>query len=116
MPGLWRKSLLTRSLNSQLGLAPTVLKVAAGRCPVWSPAVRNRARAANRSRRRARKTFTSLAHILYMIAEQSPVLDEEPMGIVISCGPEGDEAPAVFEYVWGPAPEDTADALESKVA
>jgi len=51
-----------------------------------------------------------------MIAEQSPVLDEEPMGIVISCGPEGDEAPAVFEYVWGPAPEDTADALESKVA
>jgi len=51
-----------------------------------------------------------------MIAEQAPVLDEEPMGIVISCGPEGEEVPAVFEYVWGSAPEATEDALESKVA
>jgi hypothetical protein len=51
-----------------------------------------------------------------MIAEQTPVLDAEPMGIVISCGPEGEEAPAVFEYVWGPAPEGTEDGLESKVA
>ena len=51
-----------------------------------------------------------------MIAEQTPALDEEPMGIVISCGPEGEEAPAVFEYVWGPAPEPSDDALESKVA
>ena len=62
------------------------------------------------------RTLTSVAHILYMIAEQTPVLDEEPMGIVISCGPEGEEAPAVFEYVWGPAPEPSDDALESKVA
>ena len=68
------------------------------------------------------RTLTSLAHILivahilYMIAEQTPVLDAEPMGIVISCGPEGEEAPAVFEYVWGPAPEGTEDELESKVA
>ncbi len=51
-----------------------------------------------------------------MIAEQTPVLDEEPMGIVISCGPEGDVTPAVFEYIWGPAPEDSQDAIESKVA
>lgn len=62
------------------------------------------------------RTLTSAAHILYMIAEQTPVLDAEPMGIVISCGPEGEEAPAVFEYVWGPAPEGTEDGLESKVA
>jgi hypothetical protein len=61
-------------------------------------------------------TLTSLAHILYMIAEQTPMVDEEPMGIVISCGPEGEEAPAVFEYIWGPAPESTEDGLESKVA
>ena len=51
-----------------------------------------------------------------MIAEKTPVLDEEPMGIVISCGPEGEEAPAVFEYIWGPAPERPEDGLESKVA
>ena len=51
-----------------------------------------------------------------MIAEQTPVLDEEPIGIVISRGAEGEEAPAVFEYVWGPAPEATEDATESKVA
>lgn len=51
-----------------------------------------------------------------MIVEQTPVLDEEPIGIVISCGPEGEEAPAVFEYVWAPAPEDIENTLESKVA
>jgi hypothetical protein len=51
-----------------------------------------------------------------MIAEQTPVMAEEPMGIVISCGPEGEEAPAVFEYVWGPAPDGSEDALETKVA
>ena len=51
-----------------------------------------------------------------MIVEQSPVLDDEPIGIVISCGPEGEAAPAVFEYVWGPAPEDAEEAIESKVA
>jgi hypothetical protein len=51
-----------------------------------------------------------------MIAKESTVLDEGPIGIVISCGPEGEESPAVFEYVWGPAPEPTEDALESKVA
>ena len=62
------------------------------------------------------RTLTSVAHILYMIAEQTPVLDAEPMGIVISCGPEGEEAPAVFEYVWGPAPDGSEDALETKVA
>jgi hypothetical protein len=51
-----------------------------------------------------------------MIVEQPPVLAEEPIGIVISCGPESEGAPAVFEYVWGPAPESPEDALESKVA
>lgn len=38
------------------------------------------------------------------------------MGIVISCGPEEEEVPAVFEYFWGPAPEGTEEAVESKVA
>ena len=51
-----------------------------------------------------------------MIAEETSVLDEGPIGIVISCGPDGETAPATFEYVWGPAPEATDDTLESKVA
>ena len=93
-----------------------MLTVGAGRSRLWPAVGRSRARAANRSRRRARKTLESLAHILYMIAEQTPALAEEPMGIVISCGPEGEEAPAVFEYVWGPAPDGSEDALETKVA
>ena len=44
------------------------------------------------------------------------MLDEGPIGIVISCGPDSGECPAVFEYVWGPAPEAGEDAIESKVA
>jgi len=51
-----------------------------------------------------------------MIAEQTLVIDEEPIGIVISCGPAGEEAPAVFEYIWGPAPDGAEDTIESKVA
>jgi hypothetical protein len=51
-----------------------------------------------------------------MNVEQNTVLAEEPIGIVISCGPENEEAPAVFEYVWGPAPEASEETLESKVA
>lgn len=50
-----------------------------------------------------------------MIVEETPVLDEGPIGIVISCGPDTDESPAVFEYVWAP-PEGSEDTVESKVA
>ena len=31
--------------------------------------------------------------------------DQEPIGIVISRGSRSEQAPTVFAYVWGPAPE-----------
>jgi hypothetical protein len=35
---------------------------------------------------------------------------DEPMGIVISSGSQGDEAPRFSAYVWGPVPEADLDA------
>jgi len=51
-----------------------------------------------------------------MNAEQIPVVDEEPIGIVISSGADRAELPPTFEYVWGPAPEPDEENLEPKVA
>jgi len=42
--------------------------------------------------------------------------EQEPIGIVISRGARSDEAPALFAYVWGPAPEITEPPRDSKVA
>jgi len=42
--------------------------------------------------------------------------EQEPIGIVISRGAMKEQAPAVFAYVWGPAPEVSEDILEAKVA
>ncbi len=35
---------------------------------------------------------------------------DEPMGIVISSGSQGDDVPRFSAYVWGPVPEADADA------
>jgi hypothetical protein len=43
-------------------------------------------------------------------------LEHEPMGIVISRGPREEEAPTVFAYIWGPAPESTDDPVELTTA
>lgn len=37
----------------------------------------------------------------------TPEPPQEPVGIVISYGAREEPAPAVIEYVWGPAPDDT---------
>ncbi len=42
--------------------------------------------------------------------------DQEPMGIVISRGSRQEHVPAVFAYVWGPAPEPVEESRETKVA
>ena len=41
---------------------------------------------------------------------------QEPMGIVISRGSRDEATPAFWAYVYGPAPEDTAEEAESRVA
>lgn len=42
------------------------------------------------------------------VAETKPT--DEPMGIVISSGTQGDDAPRFSAYVWGPVPDVDADA------
>ena len=44
------------------------------------------------------------------------VIEQEPMGIVISRGSRAETAPRFWAYVWGPAPEPVADAAEGKAA
>jgi hypothetical protein len=39
-----------------------------------------------------------------------PKTVDEPMGIVISSGSQGDDAPRFSAYVWGPVPEADVDA------
>ena len=41
---------------------------------------------------------------------------QEPIGIVISRGARGEETPAFWAYVWGPAPEDAYESGDSKAA
>lgn len=43
--------------------------------------------------------------------EERPVATTEPMGIVISRGPEPVEAPAAWAFVWGVAELDEATRL-----
>jgi hypothetical protein len=44
------------------------------------------------------------------------IADAEPMGIVISRGARGEQAPMVLAYVWGPAPETPDEPGSSKAA
>ena len=50
-----------------------------------------------------------------MKGSRAVIIDPEPIGIVISRGDQPEQAPMVFAYVWGPAPE-IDEAPESKVA
>ena len=44
------------------------------------------------------------------------VLTQEPVGIVISRGADPEPTPAMFAYMWAPAPEPSEEPHESKVA
>lgn len=44
------------------------------------------------------------------------VLTQEPVGIVISRGADPEPGPAMFAYMWAPAPEPTEEPRESKIA
>ena len=44
------------------------------------------------------------------------VIEQEPIGIVISRGTRHEDVPVVWAYVWGPAPEPTDSAVEAGVA
>ncbi|MFI5229405.1 MAG: hypothetical protein ACHQWU_10070 [Gemmatimonadales bacterium] len=51
-----------------------------------------------------------------MKAKLPAAADQEPVGIVISRGSRQEQVPAVFAYVWGPAPEPADAVHETKVA
>jgi len=50
-----------------------------------------------------------------MKGKKKTTTEQEPIGIIISRGPQPEHAPMVFAYVWGPAPE-IAEEPESRVA
>lgn len=47
---------------------------------------------------------------------EATVLTSEPVGIVISRGVDPEPAPAMFAYIWAPAPEPTEEPRKPKVA
>jgi hypothetical protein len=47
---------------------------------------------------------------------EAAVLTGEPVGIVISRGADPEPGPAMFAYMWAPAPEPTEEPREQKVA
>jgi len=51
-----------------------------------------------------------------MKSKLAAAADQEPVGIVISRGSRQEQVPAVFAYVWGPAPEPTEEVRETRVA
>lgn len=53
---------------------------------------------------------------LYMKSKLAAAADQEPVGIVISRGSRQEQVPAVFAYVWGPAPEPAEEVRETRVA
>lgn len=44
------------------------------------------------------------------------VLSQEPVGIVISRGTDPEPGPAMFAYMWAPAPEPSDETHEPQVA
>ena len=51
-----------------------------------------------------------------MTDTRQSVMQEEPMGIVISLGSRAEPAPRVLAYVYGPAPEPEGTPRDAKAA
>jgi hypothetical protein len=45
-----------------------------------------------------------------MKKDRKDIVAAEPLGIIISRGDKTEPTPIFCAYVWGPAPEDTADS------
>ena len=44
------------------------------------------------------------------------IIEQEPLGIIISRGSRAEAAPRFWAYVWGPAPEPTTEHPEIRAA
>ena len=51
-----------------------------------------------------------------MTDSRQGVMDEEPIGIVISRGSRAETPPRVWAYVWGPAPDGDVSTREGEAA
>ncbi|MHB1095092.1 MAG: hypothetical protein ACYC3F_02885 [Gemmatimonadaceae bacterium] len=36
---------------------------------------------------------------------KAEIIEQEPLGIIISRGPRAEETPRLWAYIWGPVPE-----------
>ena len=39
------------------------------------------------------------------LIRQAEIIEQEPLGIIISRGPRAEETPRLWAYIWGPVPE-----------
>ena len=51
-----------------------------------------------------------------MKAKKKTIIEQEPMGIVISRGSRLEQAPTFSAYIWAPDPEEKETEIEPKVA
>ena len=51
-----------------------------------------------------------------MKTKKKTVIEQEPMGIVISRGSRHEHVPTFSAYIWAPDPEEKTDEFEPKVA
>lgn len=51
-----------------------------------------------------------------MSTKRQGVVNEEPMGIVISRGSRAEPLPRVWAYVWGPVPDEEQPVLDVQAA
>lgn len=71
---------------------------------------------AQRSRRRAGISIYYMRGRRRMTDRRQGVLDEEPIGIVISRGSRAEPPPRVWAYVWGEVPEVNIPTIDVKAA
>ncbi len=45
---------------------------------------------------------------------QAEIIEQEPLGIIISRGPRAEETPRFWAYIWGPVPGTETPAEDGK--
>jgi hypothetical protein len=56
------------------------------------------------------------SHDTAMTTARQKTKDQEPLGIIISCGTRDEASPRVSAYIWGPVPEAITSPAESRAA
>ena len=107
------KCFVTKHLSHRANVAPAVLKGTARHRSSEACTLGGITRPAGRARG---SVDTRDATYMKVKRKAAAAATQEPIGIVISRGPEREKPPAFFAYVWAPAPEKPDEPTESKVA